>query len=409
MLETELIEAVRKRCGQVRGIKTAFDYIGGLAPCVASGACRQWAANLADGKGWEVAVKNAASTLVYDDDDTLVGGGVYRPTPDEVRSFGNGLVGEKKLDAPSAGAVMDFEAVITTARKDRDGDILEPGGAEVDTRSPLLYMHIPFELIGKLVALTVQNSKRIAGHLSIIDSLLGRDVAQMVEFGCLRISQGFRPLEFEPLEKEDKNDWRTGFHVKKYEMVEVSLVSIPSNKDAVVTLFSRGKMAHPLNKAWGQRLREEMPDAVRGGFEKTPETPAAKACGCDHKSADADADAPPAKRPKISKRNLDKLGEAKELIGKVIDAEIPKAEKTLLIAARASVDDVITDGSNAADDAAGDKSVAETIGVTAMRLADAVRGGAEIDPRTVSYLKEALEGAERSSFDRAVAELVGSF
>src|SRR5690606_36943551 len=64
--------------------------------------------------------------------------------------------------------------------------------------------------------------------------------------GALRISHGFDPEEFEPLEKGQ------GWHVLKYHIFEVSLVSVPANVDAVIELFGDDKLHCPAVKSWAQ-------------------------------------------------------------------------------------------------------------------------------------------------------------
>jgi HK97 family phage prohead protease len=416
---SEMVDKIRRRGGRVRGVKTALDYLAGLAPCIDAGQCRAWMKSVGDGKAWEKALGEASGALVYDDDDTVVDGGLYRPTADEVRTFGvsseDGVgVETKKLKAPPAGAVMDFHAVYTTSRKDREGDVLEPAGAKVDPSMPLLYMHMPFEPIGRHVDILVQNSKRLTGHASIIDNPLGNDAAQLVEFGALRISHGFRPIEFEMLEKQDPNDWRVGFHVKTYEMVEVSLVSVPANSDAVIILHEKGKMAHPLNKEWAARMKEALPKSVRGGWDPLSlrtapavETKAATACGCGgHAPTKDDAGDDAKKRTKISKKNLGKLSEAKELLLKVRDSDgIGKADKTLVVAAIGNVDDVITDGTNAPDSAPDEPrgnppvAVKMTAGQMAASVADALKKGEKIPDGILDLLLERATAArERAMF-----------
>ncbi len=82
---------------------------------------------------------------------------------------------------PTAGAVMEFDAIITSNRLDRDGDVLEPKGADVDMDLALLWQHSPWEPIGKLLGITKQNSRQLRGRFAIIDNALGRDAAQLVE------------------------------------------------------------------------------------------------------------------------------------------------------------------------------------------------------------------------------------
>jgi hypothetical protein len=61
---------------------------------------------------------------------------------------------------------------------------------------------------------------------------------KLVEAGVLRFSHGFIPLEFE----ERKGGPMARFNVLKFDIVEESLVSVPSNMDAEIELFSRGKL-----------------------------------------------------------------------------------------------------------------------------------------------------------------------
>ncbi len=140
-----------------------------------------------------------------------------------------------------------FPAVITSTRQDRDGDILETEGAELDPKAPLLYQHMPFENIGRLLKQGERTSKRLTGEFSLCGTPLGEDCAMLAEHGALRISHGFTADEFEPLDEQEYEI--PGFRVLKFQILEVSLVSIPSNPDAEITAFSRNKFKHPLTKA----------------------------------------------------------------------------------------------------------------------------------------------------------------
>lgn len=176
------------------------------------------------------------------------------------------------------GSILDFDAIITSTRKDRDTDVLESIGAELDPAAPLLWQHTPFNPIGVVKAGTFKKSKSNAfASFSILDTELGRDAAVLVEGGALRISHGFDPQEYEPLEKG-------GWHFLKFLIYEVSLVSVPSNTDAIITEFSRHKLHSPLIKGWAQKLFEGRP--VQGkGFSETPQGQAA--CSC-HKNKAAE-------------------------------------------------------------------------------------------------------------------------
>lgn len=223
--------AERMKSGSGRwGIGNASVYLKDIAGCFdADGWPRDFPGRGKSGpEQWAEALKNADRRLTY--------------CNEEMDFF--------ELDAKrtgtklSEGSVMDFAAVITTTKQDRDGDILVSKGATVDPNAPLLWQHMPFEPIGVVRDSRIQ-AKKVTGKFSIIDSPLGRDAAQLVEFGALRISHGFQVFDFEPLDDDER-----GFKISEFEIMEVSLVSVPSNTDAVITAFSREKLHHPFVKQW---------------------------------------------------------------------------------------------------------------------------------------------------------------
>ena len=163
------------------------------------------------------------------------------------------------------GSIFDCNIIATSKKEDRDGDVLHPDGAIVDPYLPFLWQHNPVQPIGKMVALLSQDAKTIKMHMAIADTVLGRDAAILAEFGALRISQGFRPIEFSERSKSKKD--QTGFEVKKYEMLEVSLVSVPSNTDAVILdSWAKGKFQSDELKFWGHKLYRSRPLIVKGGI-----------------------------------------------------------------------------------------------------------------------------------------------
>jgi HK97 family phage prohead protease len=245
MEQDELIQQILAR-PHALGIRSAREYVtsGGLyeasrLECAALGLCKPI--------DIEDAVKEASRTLVYHDDDMLF----LKQVPQAERS---------------ALSCMDFVAVITSTRKDRDGDVLESGGASVDPRSPLLWQHMPQFPIGKLVKVLSQDKQLVKGTLSIADTQQGRDSALLVEFGALRISHGFKPKSFQPLRPEP-GDMYPGIHVLEFDVFEVSLVSVPSNEDAVITAFSRQKLHDPLFRAWAGAKFALRAAVVKGGYD----------------------------------------------------------------------------------------------------------------------------------------------
>jgi len=201
---------------------------------------------------WQRRLKEAEGRLVYCAPELVVV---------DVLS---GLSKDKVLPVrkPSVkGAIMEFEAIVSSNRKDRDGDVLEPDGAEVDPHCPLLWQHTPHEPIGKLVEVTHKGKEKLQARFAIADTALGRDAAALVEFGALRISHGFLPLEFEEIKRQkgekggEPGDF-LGWHVKRYEMLEVSLVSVPSNVQAEVIDYTRMK---GIGLGVGSRPKREQP------------------------------------------------------------------------------------------------------------------------------------------------------
>ncbi len=270
----EILDGLKCK-GSRWGIGTAASYLRRLA---AATGLKGLNVSEAD---FTKAIEAAERKLTFCDPDMVVVGSdatdghtSYKLVPMELPEGGVLNVpqpGQKRRGKrePTAGSVMEFDAIMTSSRVDRDGDILEPKGAEVDPKSPLLWQHNPWEPIGKLLEVTKQNSKQVRGRFAIIDSPLGRDAAQLVEFGALRISHGFLPKEW--TDRRDKSDEWLGWHITSYEMMEVSLVSVPSNVDAVVTAYDAQKLAHPLTKAWAQSIKETRP--VQGKGITLPEEP----------------------------------------------------------------------------------------------------------------------------------------
>ena len=241
-----LIERAQRRSFGY-GIGTAHNYLGSVSLSTGEGRMKSLL-ELADDKTWNEAIDKSRQKLVYRDKNTCVIGGLK----------GDGSFGTQfKQMEKTPNAILDFACVMTSVTRDRDRDILEPQGARIDEKMPLLWQHMPFQPIGKYVRELQRDQQQLAIQAAIADNMLGRDAAVLVEFGGLRISHGFSPNKWEPIDKDDY-----GWHILDYEVYEVSLVSIPSNPDAQIMAFSRGKLFHPLVKSWAQSFYENRPDQV---------------------------------------------------------------------------------------------------------------------------------------------------
>ena len=73
-----------------------------------------------------------------------------------------------------AGILAEFDAVITSSREDRDGDVMEAKGANVDPKMPLLWQHDPQQPIGRFQGVTHRDNEKVIGQFALADTELGR-------------------------------------------------------------------------------------------------------------------------------------------------------------------------------------------------------------------------------------------
>lgn len=366
----EILKALQQRetLGRVR---PASSFLKALDPCVTP-ECLTSVHELGTYHQWQEAVQKSGDTLTYfDEGGNVILGGQKK----DGQEFGGGLqIVESEVKAAggieTAGAIMEFDAVITTSRRDRDRDVLETEGAELDPKSPLLFYHVPLMTLGKLVRQLKHTKTKLTGKLAIADTPLGHDAAGLVEFGALRISHGFRPSKFEPIKaKVGEEEGPQGFRVIKFKIFEVSLVSVPSNEDAIVLSYSRGKLHHPMMKALAKAKWDALAPVVRSGFEelvkkdggaceacqekdkkaKCPDcgaamTPVCKECG--YGEDDKNTNPAGVKECRLTKGRVSKLKNAAALINESLghkEMKEARAVKALLKEAKTDVEAIIKD------------------------------------------------------------------
>jgi hypothetical protein len=268
------IEAILKSLGErdaLWGIGTAARDIGGLLPCFGQGEsalCPTKIFNLASGDLWQKEIAEAASRLTWGDEDM------------RIKSLRDGS------DLPD-GAILMFDGILSSSNLDRDGDVLESKGLAIDVDMPLLWHHIKLQPIGRHVKLLDQNDKWVKCQFAIADTELGRDAAVLTRMKALRMSHGFIPSDFEPRGfKKGLNGQQIpiGWHVKKANVYEGTLCSIPANSDGRVldvyagegsvwatkefdglaTAHSRGMLQHEMVKAWAKNIFDQRPTQVSG-------------------------------------------------------------------------------------------------------------------------------------------------
>ncbi len=254
------LDGIRARTTDSRwGIGVAASYLKAFAPCLeGTDACPLTAIGFNEPGDWQKALKSAESQMTYCAPDLTI---------KSVRK-----------EAAVPGAIASFDHIVTSTRGDRDGDLMESKGAEIDEKMPLLWHHNIALPLGPYLGTKSQNDKYISGASAILDTTLGRDAAVLAEGGALRISHGFKPIEAEPI--MGKGHIVVGFHVKRFRVMEVSLVSVPSNVDAVITSFSRKQLHDPLVSKWAGGLFDSRSKVFPGFTLETKSCSGDGRCGC---------------------------------------------------------------------------------------------------------------------------------
>jgi HK97 family phage prohead protease/HK97 family phage major capsid protein len=149
-----------------------------------------------------------------------------------------------------------LEFVLSDATVDRYGDVVEPTGWDLRNfkKNPIaLFGHASGFPIGRWANIRVEGGRLLArldlaakGTSARIDELIS-----LVEQGILRaVSVGFRPLEQEPI---DKNQPYGAQRYTRQELLETSLVSVPANPAALAVAKSLNLSSETLSLAFGEQ------------------------------------------------------------------------------------------------------------------------------------------------------------
>lgn len=133
----------------------------------------------------------------------------------------------------------EIRGIATTPRVDRDGDIIEPLGVEFSNPMPLLWQHRAGEPVGtvEFEAPTTAGIGFVARLPVIAEAGKLKDRVdeawQSVKHNLVKaVSIGFRPLETTRIEGG-------GYRFLKSQAFELSLVTIPANADAVISVVKQ--------------------------------------------------------------------------------------------------------------------------------------------------------------------------
>ena len=351
-------------------LRTAKSYVERAIDCIQSGACRF--------KGFspQSALDHASTVLTW-------GGSLVKA---EAAEDMQAMLPEG-IEIPEHTAKLMIHK-LTSNKEDRDKDVLHTGGAILDPKSPLLWQHMHPLPVGKVLTIIEQSDVMLRCASVLLDlNDLTSDIAKLIDADVLRFSHGFRALEFN--QRKDDGDGEDmmggGFDITKFEIMEASLVSVPSNTDAEMEVFSKGKFKSDFVKAVAKGTLSQRPAQGKGatftteaagvatiwhpdyakgfelaeGFEinelddegnetgrtvvmtaprcetaaaaaetESPETSpnetneqVGKSCGCDNKSPETITGAIPATKQRLSNKNRDKLQEVADDLAEMMDQE----------------------------------------------------------------------------------------
>jgi len=254
-MHKQFVKRIRKRKSIVDqfgyGITTAEPYVRSLLLMEEAG-CKTGRTATA-----EALLKESRERLCFASDGMVIEKSAMTSETEEYRNaFGD-------IKEPP-NTLMLVRHVLTTDSEDRDGDILRTAGAKLDPKAPMLWQHQPFLPIGSVIRTVEQTASKLTVISALLDlNDITADAAKLIEANALRFSHGFRVLDYEPRKDSDGNEV-DGFEVKDFEILEASLVSVPSNIDAEIELFARGKLESELVKAHAKHYMDNRPVMVQG-------------------------------------------------------------------------------------------------------------------------------------------------
>jgi HK97 family phage prohead protease len=185
----------------------------------------------------------------------------------------------------AAGKASTFVATITTDSVDRDGEVVVPAGMnskDYERNPVLLYEHDVQRPIGKMLGM-----KRMERAIEAEFALAPRPeshegewfpdtVAALMDFGALNtMSIGFLGLEARPASKADSEKYGDGVRrvYGKWKLLEVSVVSIPANQDAIITAVRKGLCSPSAAKRFGVVVPDS-PAPIRRSYRVSIAVPA---------------------------------------------------------------------------------------------------------------------------------------
>lgn len=171
----------------------------------------------------------------------------------------------KTLAASAVRTAKGFTATITTETIDRDGEVLVASGMnskEFDRNPVVLWMHDHTLPVGKVtkirrasgsISADVEFAPRPEGYIGewfpdYIAGLVGAGVISAVSVGFMETDGGTRLPT-----KADIGKYGDGIRrvFSRWKLLELSVVSVPANADALISAVHKGLVTPDAAKRWG--------------------------------------------------------------------------------------------------------------------------------------------------------------
>lgn len=169
---------------------------------------------------------------------------------------------ESSLPAASGGQRQPMAFVLSTDEVDRHGDVIEAAGWKLESyrSNPVfLWAHdYARPVIGRAVE-TWTEAHRLLARVEFAPTQFAQEVAALYQAGYQRgVSVGFKPLKYEE-RRHEKNGALLGIRFLEQELLEVSAVPVPANRNALRRALDEAPRV-------AEYLRRAVPPATtRGG------------------------------------------------------------------------------------------------------------------------------------------------
>jgi len=192
----------------------------------------------------------------------------------------------------AADSAYDGTFILSTDSVDRYGDVIEQSGWDLENfkRNPVaLWMHDQRNPIGVWHNIRIETNRLVA-DLKLASTNLARLAKQLIDDGVLRaVSVGFLPKEANRLDEKNPS---SGYLIKAAELLEVSLVSVPANQDALMIAKSLGLTDDELATVFDDPAPPAGKSADPALLERARSLLSGKSAGITPKSTDTHEDKP---------------------------------------------------------------------------------------------------------------------